>query len=937
MIMDAAKGKEDLFSMVSALAGSNLKPLYSFGKSTSNAIFSLKIKDGVPFLSTLSEASDLDRFPISDKRLFEAYLRICTDIPSQNALWHSSIIAKEINLHQYPHLARMITRGTILTGEHPGDFIEFSDATAYIRLILKEEGSNVKPRIQIIADGKELNDVVFLADDMLLSGDKIYETPGVGDNYARIESMLQPLPRDLLDIYLSLFLSYFVNITPEYKGREARFQDVAEKGVATLVLEKVAPDRALYLRMSQTLPGIGDDMPTDVNFTRIASVLENDEIYVRNVENIWLKDDIEYLKGLLSKSAPSAKARKEIYNQGAFFIVPSETASPFLMGYLPEVLERFRIIGSEKLKEYKVTPATPKLNVNLSSGIDFLEGDADVELAGETFTLTDILNQFKTNRYIKLSDGNRAIVDEKYMMRLQRLFHSRDKNGRVKVSFFDLPELDSMLEQKLKGTLALKSRKIFEGFNHLSEQQPKKLPVNATLRPYQQEGVKWIQYLYDNKLGGCLADDMGLGKTLQTIAVLSGVYPCAKLPSLVVMPRSLLFNWENELGKFAPQLRVHTYYGANRNLTEAMNAQVVLTTYAVVRNDIEMLREKEFQYIVLDESQNIKNVNAQTTLAVTLLNAEHRLALSGTPVENNLTELYSLFRFLNPTMFGSIQDFNTAYTYPIQKGGDSDAMESLRRKIFPFMLRRLKRDVLKDLPDRIEQTIYVEMSEEQHRMYEQRRLSFRKIIKDAISEKGVAGAQFVMFQALSELRRIASVPESMSDSRVKSPKIDQLIESLSMAVENNHKVVVFFNFIAGLDLVGKRLEEIGIEFESMTGSTSAANRKNIVEKFQIRSECKVLLMTLKVGGVGLNLTAADTVYIFEPWWNKAAEEQAINRLHRIGQKATVNSYSIITVDTIEEKILMLQQKKKDLVETLISADSDAGKSLTEEDIDFILS
>lgn len=433
---------------------------------------------------------------------------------------------------------------------------------------------------------------------------------------------------------------------------------------------------------------------------------------------------------------------------------------------------------------------------------------------------------------------------------------------------------------------------------------------------------------------GCLADDMGLGKTVQTIGLLTLVYPQEKKPTLIVMPRSLLFNWQNELERFAPQLSVYTYYAGTRNMDDAMKCQVILTTYALVRNDIDALRKRHFHLAILDESQNIKNTAAQTTQATLLLKADHRLALSGTPIENNLTELYSLFRFLNPTMFGTVDEFNTRYTLPIQRDDDKDAMLALRHKIFPFMLRRLKKDVLKDLPERIEQTLYVEMSDEQSILYERRRKYYYEQVRTAIATEGVQKSQFVMLQALSELRRIASVPESLSDGMIASPKLKQLMEAVTDAVENGHKVVVFFNFIAGLELAGEQLEEAGIDFCSMTGSTR--DRRSIVERFQNDTNCRVMLMTLKTGGVGLNLTAADTVFIFEPWWNKAAEEQAINRLHRFGQKANVLSYSLITKSTIEEKIQLLQQQKSDLFNGLISADSSSTKHLSEEDIKYIL-
>jgi SNF2 family DNA or RNA helicase len=444
-----------------------------------------------------------------------------------------------------------------------------------------------------------------------------------------------------------------------------------------------------------------------------------------------------------------------------------------------------------------------------------------------------------------------------------------------------------------------------------------------------------MHYLHDINLGGCLADDMGLGKTLQTITLLLTIYPACKQPSLIVMPKSLIFNWKSEIEKFAPKLKYSIYYGSNRDLKSALKSQVILTSYATIRNDVEMLMKRQFEYVILDESQYIKNVSAQVSRSVKLLKANHRLALSGTPIENNLSELYSLFSFLNPTMFGSMDEFNSRYAVPIQKEGDEAVTVALRKKIFPFMLRRLKEDVLTQLPERIEQRCYVEMSLEQSRFYEERRSYYKDRISQSIASQGLEKSQLEIFKALTELRRIASVPESLTSDAIASPKVDMLMENLVQAVANGHKVVVFFNYIAGIEIVGEALAKEGIRFATMTGATN--NREKVVTEFQTDSECKVLLMTLKTGGVGLNLTAADTVYIFEPWWNKSAENQAISRLHRIGQHNTVFAYSIITLGSIEEKIAQLQDMKQQLFDSLIGSDSTVAKQLSEDDIAYILS
>lgn len=896
--------------------------------------FKISVSDNQPYIENLLTDDAVAHLSAAEKRVADEVNRIISshDIFGVSEEFGAST---RVSLWDAPHIVNMITGITSITAPN-GQPLIFSDMDAYPILKL-EKGDQYTPHLILRTDEEDREDIVWLDDSHALCGAAVYKIRSIGQNYTRLQSLLSPIDKDIVDSYLSLFLTFIDNVNPEINGLPARFNATPEHSVPTLYLEKVAADKALYLRAGISIDSLGDTLPPGVQPTKVARLDSHGGITVRPVEGCDLEQHVDRLYSLFSSCAPDRNARKEIYRDGNFFIIPEATAGPFLLKHLPMVLETFRLVGSDKLREYKVVAAYPKLNLRLSSGIDFLEGDGEIEIGQERFSIGDLLNQYAQKKYVQLSDGNRGIIDESYIQRLQRLFRRRDKEGRIKVTLFDLPEVEEMIREKISGDFANHSRSVLEGFNSLSTASVPAYKVKATLRPYQNEGVKWLKYLYDNKLGGCLADDMGLGKTLQTIALLSLIYPEAKLPTLIVMPRSLLFNWEKELTRFAPRLKFHTYYGTERKLEEALGAQVILTTYGMVRNDIKELKEKKFQLIVLDESQNVKNVSAQTTLAVQLLQTEHRFALSGTPIENNLTELYSLFRFLNPPMFGTLDDFNASYTYPIQKYGDKDTTESLRRKIFPFILRRLKKDVLDDLPPRIDLTRFVEMSEPQRRLYNERRNLYRQQISETIARDGVQKSQFMMLQALGELRRIASIPDSIAGYKVGSPKVEQLIESLTEAVTNGHKSVIFFNFLAGLEQTMERLERLGIGFETMTGSTSAPQRKKVVERFQSDPDCMVMLMTLKVGGVGLNLTAADTVFIFEPWWNRAAEEQAINRLHRIGQKSTVSSFSLITMDTIEEKILQLQEQKSMLFNDLINADSSMSKQLTEKDIDFILS
>ena len=861
-------------------------------------------------------------------------LRIIDNIRQEQAMRISWDTDAElgIRLHDYPYLLFALLRCDNLVDAKLKS-LKVSDKPATITLCIVADKQQCTPLLYARCEGKQTGQFHLLSDVFALVGDTICPIASLGENYLRIDFFCEMFPRNLLEQYLSVFYSFIDNVDLDFEDYQLVRSEQTIETVPTIIIEKVDGDMALYLRLTHTLPGTDADFAQRFDLTCLATLTMEHQVLLRRIVHTDEALDEAELRKTITSYAPTKTAAKDVWDDGGEFIIPQDVAGPFLLQALPQLVRRYQLLGAERLKEYKVKAVQPKMNLQLSSGIDFLEGSATIQLGDEEMSLKKFLQQYNKQKYVTLSDGQRGLIDEHYVQRLERIFRKVEKGDKVKVSFFDLPEIESLLQEKLEGKTFEHYREFYEGFNQLASKRLSTTGVNAKLRNYQKEGVKWINYLYDNNFGGCLADDMGLGKTLQSITMLTKVYPKEKKSSLIIMPRSLLFNWQDELRKFAPQLTYYTYYGNQRDLKEAMKQQLILTTYALVRNDIEQFREQEFHYVILDESQNIKNLQSQTTQAVLLLNGRHRLALSGTPIENNLTELYSLYRFLNPAMLGSLDDFNRQYAGPIQHGADKEATEALRRKIFPFMLRRLKKDVLKELPDRMEQTLYVEMESDHQRFYEERRQYYQQAIQSSIKSQGLEKSQMMMFQALSELRRIASVPESLSDGSIASPKIPLLCEQVEEAVAGGHKVVIFFNFIAGIELVGERLTELGIDYATMTGSTR--DRRAVIERFQNDAGCRALLMTLKTGGVGLNLTVADTVYIFEPWWNKAAEEQAINRLHRIGQKAKVMSYALITRDTIEEKIRLLQQQKKDLADSLITGDAAITKRLTEEDIKFI--
>ena len=735
-----------------------------------------------------------------------------------------------------------------------------------------------------------------------------------------------------LEKYLSLLLSTYPGISIHYEDYKVEEGEPLNTQQCVFI-EKIDADNTLYLRLSQSLPETEPTLIEEFDIQRFVSVNPTEKrILISRVMDKDLAPLVEDLTKKLSHIKKLARTSSDFVVDGTLFIIQEELAREFIRKELEHIVREFVVYGSENLKTYRIKAVSPTLSVSLSHGIDFLEGDVGIIIDEEHFTVFDALAMFKNHGYVQLSNGTQALPNTEFMRKLERIFQKSKKKTRI--SFFDLPIIEELLDENAAEKAFPKARSIFRGFTTYQDRNIDIPNVNADLRPYQVLGYKWMRYLHDNKLGGCLADDMGLGKTLQTITLLSSIYPGEKKQTLIIMPKSLLFNWEQEIKKFAPHISYYTYYGGKRDWEMANDADVILTTYSVLRNDIEELREKEFHMIVLDESQNIKNLNSRTARSALLLRSECRFALSGTPIENNIGELYALFRFLNPSMFGSPDEFSRMYALPIQKENSKEVASELRRKIFPFILRRLKKEVAKELPDRIEQTVYVEMSPEQQTYYEQRRNFYYQTIREEIQNEGLQKSQFHILQALSDLRQIASCPEVKTEGTIISPKKEVLMEYMIDAIANGHKVLIFSNYVGAVNTIEQALNQANIGHVVMTGSST--NRQQIVERFQQDPSIRAFVMTLKTGGLGLNLTAADIIFLYDPWWNIAAENQAIDRSHRIGQLNTVLSYKLIARGSIEEKILRLQDRKRELFDAIISTDGASLKTLTEEDIEYIL-
>lgn len=816
--------------------------------------------------------------------------------------------------------------------DQTGNALHFADEPGEVVVHIDETEDLASFKVFVRHRSRKYSTFRFLTESLVLIGENIISIPPLDQSFQKIKAFITKVKREELDSVLSLLFSNFTGFRLEWEGWTLREEEPGEVE-SVLVIERVDSDKNLYLKVDYFVPGLPVHFLT--HYEVRAAVRLNEVEKIAAVSQLIFPqnvDLIDHIKNILNKLQRKLKIKNGYIQDDNLFIITDDLATNFILHEFTKLLFQHRVFGSDKLVDYKVHTKQPKLRLALNHGLNFLEGECELEFSGETMPLMKALALYEKNAYIPLNNGHLAVLDANYVKKLKRIF--KKNRNKVSVSFFDLPELDDLIEERALEKAPRKIRDFYQDYNHLQD-NPIRVPrIQGTPRPYQKAGYQWLSYLVNHDLAPVLADEMGLGKTLQAIMLLASFYPRVKKSTLIIMPRTLLFNWQEEIRKFCPRLSVHVYHGTLRDREAIEKHQLTLTTYSVVRNDIETLKEMNFFFVILDESQKIKNLQTKTAKAILLLKSEKRLAISGTPIENNLGELYSLFRFLNPGMFGSLQDFQSQYANPIQRDQDHEAAAHLKRKIFPFILRRIKKDVIKDLPDKMEQTLMVDMSEKQAALYEDRRKFYEDVIHNKVSKEGFGKSRFFIFQALNELRQIATQPEVISDGQVASPKRQVLMEYIQDLVSSGKKALVFSNFLRTLENVSGDLHESGIQSLKMTGATM--NRADLVRRFQQDTNISVFTMTLKTGGVGLNLTAAEYIFIMDPWWNRAAENQAIDRTHRIGQKNTVFSYRLIMKGTIEEKILKLQEIKKDLFNELITADSGPMKHLNEEDLGFLL-
>jgi superfamily II DNA or RNA helicase len=581
------------------------------------------------------------------------------------------------------------------------------------------------------------------------------------------------------------------------------------------------------------------------------------------------------------------------------------------------------------------------MRAEVSSGVDWFELHGEVDYGETSVKLPALLAAMKRgDGMVKLDDGTYGVLPEEWLTRFGMFARLGTAGGdHIRFRRNQAGLLDALLaaqpEFQCDDTFARVRNELrtFDGVR--AAEQPGGFV--GQLRDYQREGLGWMHFLRRFGFGGCLADDMGVGKTAQVLALLEArrTDNSQRGPSLVVVPKSLVFNWKQESERFTPSLRVLDHTGGGRNIGSFNDYDLILTTYGTLRRDAAEFSSLEFDYVVLDEAQTIKNAETESAKAARLLKARHRLALSGTPVENHLGELWSLFEFLNPGMLGSASVFKV--TAAATRNPSEETKKLLAHALRPFLLRRTKEQVAKELPAKSEQTIFCEMEGPQRKLYNELRTHYRNSLLKKVDSVGLAKSKIQVLEALLRLRQAACHPGLLDPKRIGDPsaKIDLLMEQLEELIEEGHKALVFSQFTSLLAIVRDLLDKRQVPYEYLDGATR--DRQQCVEKFQNDPDCRLFLISLKAGGLGLNLTAAEYVFLLDPWWNPAVEAQAVDRAHRIGQTRQVFAYRIIARDTVEEKVLELQKSKRELAAAIIGEENSVIRDLKREDLELLLS
>lgn len=592
---------------------------------------------------------------------------------------------------------------------------------------------------------------------------------------------------------------------------------------------------------------------------------------------------------------------------------------------------------------HAVKPVKVSVGVSVSSGL--LELDIATEDVPQS-ELLDILNSYRTKKkYYRLKDGSFVSLQDSSLELLAELMeaaHLKPKEfvtGKMHLPMYRTLYLDKMLEEN-EGVYSSRDshfRKVVKGFKTVKDadfEEPESL--SKVMRKYQKNGYKWLRTLETWQFGGILADDMGLGKTLQIISVLLAAKQEGREgTSLVVSPASLIYNWAEEFARFAPELNISLIVGSQEERQGKIEAygeaDVLVTSYDLLKRDIHLYEDRQFLYQIIDEAQYIKNHTTAAAKAVKVINSQNRYALTGTPIENRLSELWSIFDFLMPGFLYGYDVFKKEMETPIVKNKDEGAMKRLQKMVSPFILRRLKEDVLKDLPEKLEECRYVRFATEQQRLYDGQVVHMREKISGQ-NEEEFNKNKLLILAELTRLRQICCDPSLCFDNyKGEVAKLEACLQLIQSAMDGGHRMLVFSQFTSMLEILQRELTAAEIPYFTITGSTSKEKRLQMVKEFN-EGDTPVFLISLKAGGVGLNLTGADMVIHYDPWWNLAVQNQATDRAYRIGQTKKVTVYKLIVKNTIEEKIQKLQETKKNLADQVISGDTGQLGSLSRDEI-----
>ena len=681
----------------------------------------------------------------------------------------------------------------------------------------------------------------------------------------------------------------------------------------------------------------------DVEINPLNNRLNNNNSIVKNDNSSIVIRDLKKEMEIISFFRENGFIEKE-----KNFVLNNESLIyNFITTTINDLIKICEVNASESFSKIKLrNPSSISMGVKLNNNL------IELDMGSLEFSLTelkDILKQYKIKKkFFRLKDGSFLTLNDGYFSTIEKLsdelnlLNELKDDNKVYIPAYRSMHVENLLEKStiISANRNNKFKEIIENLNHIQDsdfQVPKEL--NSVLRNYQKTGYKWLKTLAHYSLGGILADDMGLGKTLQVIALLlsENMY---KKPSIVICPTSLIFNWLNEVDKFTNDLKAVAVVGNKNQRLEIINSikdiDLIITSYDILKRDIDVYKKFDFKYCILDEAQYIKNSYTQNASAVKSINCETRFALTGTPIENSLSDLWSIFDFIMPRFLLSYKEFKEKYETPIIKDNNKEALKSLNNQIKPFILRRLKSDVLKELPDKMEISSYTKMDERQRKLYAAELVKVSEEFNEAITNVGYEKSQIKILSMLTRLRQICCHPSLYIENYTgESAKLNLCMQIVQDSLETGHKILIYSQFTSMLDIIGKELSVNKIPYYLLTGKTKSSDRIRLIDEFN-SNNIPVFLISLKAGGTGLNLTGADIVIHYDPWWNSSAQNQATDRAHRIGQKNKVQVFKLITKDTIEEKIEKLQKKKQTLVDSVITEKEVLLSSLTKEEIKELL-